>query len=85
MKSLTFFSVALGRCKTLFFARCLAKKQKAKETIQNAERLKAQGNELHQKGQYQAAYRKYTAAINEDPENAIYYANRAASSLASKQ
>lgn len=56
-----------------------------KETNQKAEHLKAQGNELHQKGQYQAAYRKYTAAINEDGGNAVYYANRAASSLALKQ
>ncbi|KJA23167.1 hypothetical protein HYPSUDRAFT_163391 [Hypholoma sublateritium FD-334 SS-4] len=53
-----------------------------KPCYSNAERLKAQGNEFHQKGQYQAAHRKYTEAIKEDPTNAIYYANRAASSLA---
>ncbi|KAF8913198.1 hypothetical protein CPB84DRAFT_526695 [Gymnopilus junonius] len=52
---------------------------------QNAERLKPQGNEFHQKGQYKAAYRKYTEAIKEDPKNAIYYANRAASSLIMKE
>jgi len=51
-------------------------------TNQNAERLKNQGNELHQKRQYRAAYRKYSEAIKEDPTNAIYYANRAATSLA---
>lgn len=55
---------------------------KSKSSNSNAERLKAQGNEFHQKGQYQAAHRKYTEAIKEDPTNAIYYANRAASSLA---
>lgn len=51
-------------------------------TTQNAERLKNQGNELHQKRQYRAAYRKYSDAIKEDPTNAIYYANSAATSLA---
>ncbi|KAF8958005.1 hypothetical protein BDZ97DRAFT_1906614 [Flammula alnicola] len=56
-----------------------------KSCNQNAERFKAQGNEFHQKGQYQAAYRKYTDAIKEDPTNAIYYANRAASSLGLKE
>ncbi|KJA28580.1 hypothetical protein HYPSUDRAFT_62222 [Hypholoma sublateritium FD-334 SS-4] len=51
----------------------------------NAEFLKSQGNELYQKGQYQAAQRKFTDAIKEDPTNAIYYANRAASCLALKE
>jgi hypothetical protein len=69
-------------CRTPF---CAIASQKKKGTNQKAELLKAQGNELHQKAQYQAAYRKYTAAINEDGENAVYYANRAASSLALKQ
>ena len=55
---------------------------KSKSSNSNAERLKAQGNEFHQKGQYQAAHHKYTEAIKEDPTNAIYYANRAACSLA---
>ncbi|KDR85536.1 hypothetical protein GALMADRAFT_368445 [Galerina marginata CBS 339.88] len=52
---------------------------------QNAERLKVEGNEFHQKGQYKAAYRKYTQAIKEDPKNAVYFANRAAASLALKE
>ena len=52
---------------------------------QHAERLKAQGNDFHQKGQFKAAYRKYSEAIKEDPKNAVYYANRAASSLAMKE
>ena len=51
---------------------------KEEEINQKSEHLKAQGNEPHQKGRYQTAYRKYTAAINEDAENAAYYANRAA-------
>lgn len=50
-----------------------------------AELLKSQGNELYQKGQYEAAQRKFTDAIREDPTNAIYYANRAASGLALKE
>lgn len=52
---------------------------------QNAERLKSEGNAFHVKGQYRAAYKKYTEAIKEDPKNAVYYANRAASSLAVKE
>lgn len=51
----------------------------------NAERLKTQGNEFYQKGQYQAAHQKYTEAIKEDASNAIYYGNRAASCLAMKE
>lgn len=51
----------------------------------NAELLKSEGNELYQKGQFQAAQRKFTDAIKEDPTNAIYYANRAASGLALKE
>ncbi|KJA14493.1 hypothetical protein HYPSUDRAFT_49121 [Hypholoma sublateritium FD-334 SS-4] len=58
---------------------------KACDPNSNAERLKAQGNELHQKRQYREAYLKYTAAIGEDSTNAIYYANRAASALSLKE
>jgi len=58
---------------------------KACAPSERGEFLKAEGNELHQKGNFQAAYQKYTQAIKEDPKNAIYYANRAASSLALKQ
>ena len=54
-------------------------------TNENAERLKAQGNTLHVKGQYRAAYKKYSEAIKEDPRNAVYWANRAASGLAMKE
>ncbi|KAJ7109813.1 hypothetical protein C8R44DRAFT_263390 [Mycena epipterygia] len=50
-----------------------------------AQRLKLQGNELHEKGEHQAAYEKYSEAIEEDPNNAILYANRSASSLSMKE
>jgi tetratricopeptide (TPR) repeat protein len=52
---------------------------------QRAEYLKNEGNTLHKQGKFQAAYRKYSEAIKEDPQNAIYYANRAACSLALKE
>ncbi|KAJ7755028.1 hypothetical protein DFH07DRAFT_822661 [Mycena maculata] len=50
-----------------------------------ANHLKVQGNALHLKGQHQAAYDKYSEAIKEDPDNAILYANRSASSLSMKE
>lgn len=50
-----------------------------------AEKLKLEANALHQQRQYQAAYHKYTEAIEYAPENAILYANRAASGLAMKE
>ncbi|KAJ7492235.1 hypothetical protein FB451DRAFT_1021432 [Mycena latifolia] len=50
-----------------------------------AQRLKVQGNALHEKGDYQGAYEKYTDAIAHDPTNAILYANRSASNLAMKE
>ena len=52
---------------------------------QRAENLKNEGNSLFQKGQFKAAYRKYTDAIKEDGKNAIYFANRAACSLSMKE
>ncbi|KAF4612295.1 hypothetical protein D9613_004070 [Agrocybe pediades] len=52
---------------------------------QNAERLKTEGNAFHVTGKYREAYKKYSEAIKEDPTNAVYYANRAASSLAMKE
>jgi tetratricopeptide (TPR) repeat protein len=50
-----------------------------------AERLKLLANKLHQNGEYQGAYAKYSEAIQKDPANAVLYANRAASSLALKK
>ncbi|KAF9524090.1 hypothetical protein CPB83DRAFT_641482 [Crepidotus variabilis] len=47
--------------------------------------LKNEGNSLHQQGKYRAAYAKYSEAIKEDPQSPVYYANRAASSLALKE
>ena len=49
------------------------------------EKLKAEGNALHLKGDHSAARAKYTEAIKLDPENAILYANRAAAYIALKQ
>ncbi|KAH7907788.1 hypothetical protein BJ138DRAFT_1182187 [Hygrophoropsis aurantiaca] len=46
-----------------------------------AEHLKAEGNTLHQQGKYKQAYAKYTEAIKLNGNNAIFYANRAASAL----
>ncbi|KAF9524086.1 hypothetical protein CPB83DRAFT_839228 [Crepidotus variabilis] len=53
--------------------------------IRRGEALKNEGNNLHQQGKYRAAYIKYSEAIKEEPKNAVYYANRAASSLALKE
>ncbi|KAJ6520220.1 hypothetical protein C8R45DRAFT_954328 [Mycena sanguinolenta] len=50
-----------------------------------AQRLKLQGNGLHERGEHQAAYEKYSEAIKEDPENAVLFANRAATSLSMKE
>ena len=49
------------------------------------ERLKAEGNALHSKGDYAKARSKYTEAIALDGENAVLYANRAAAYIALKQ
>lgn len=43
------------------------------------------GNAFHVKGNYEAAYFKYSEAIKEDDENAILYANRSMSSLCMKE
>jgi Flp pilus assembly protein TadD len=57
----------------------------AKHNPVEAERLKALGNELYQKGEYEPARHKFTQAIEKDPTNAILYANRAAALLATKE
>ena len=49
--------------------------------IPKASLLKDEGNTLFSKKNYGAAYEKYTEAIEEDRNNAILYANRAACSL----
>ncbi|KIK02047.1 hypothetical protein K443DRAFT_6459 [Laccaria amethystina LaAM-08-1] len=59
--------------------------EESKRDRDAAERLKAQGNELHQKGRYQDAYMVYSDAIKQDPGNAVLYANRAAASLSLKE
>ncbi len=50
--------------------------------VEKAQQLKGEGNELFEKKEYTKAYDKYTAAIDEDENNAILYSNRAACSLA---
>ena len=52
---------------------------------EKALQLKNEGNELFEKKQYAKAYEKYTAAIDEDENNAVLYSNRAACSLATKK
>ena len=47
-----------------------------------AEVLKREGNELQLKGYYKEAYRRYSEALKFDPQNPVYYANRAASNQA---
>ncbi|KAJ7755027.1 hypothetical protein DFH07DRAFT_773572 [Mycena maculata] len=54
------------------------------------DRLKAEGNAFHGKENYQAAYQKYSEAIEQNPDAdkailAVLYANRAASCLAMKE
>ncbi|KAF5332752.1 hypothetical protein D9611_005139 [Ephemerocybe angulata] len=53
--------------------------------IAESERLKALGNELYMKSEYDAAHHQFSEAIKKNPENAILYANRAAVLLATKQ
>jgi Flp pilus assembly protein TadD len=50
-----------------------------------AERLKALGNKLYQKGEYEPARHKFTQAIEKDPTNGTLYANRAAALLGTKE
>lgn len=50
-------------------------------TENQSAKLKARGNELYVKGQYEAALRCYDAACCIDPKNAIYLGNRAAARL----
>ncbi|OJT08469.1 hypothetical protein TRAPUB_652 [Trametes pubescens] len=50
-----------------------------------AEKLKAEGNALHLKGDHAGARSKYTEAIALDGANAVLYANRAAAYIALKQ
>ncbi|KAI0756530.1 TPR-like protein [Daedaleopsis nitida] len=50
-----------------------------------AEQLKAEGNAFHAAGNHAAARSKYTDAIKLDGDNAVLYANRAATYIALKQ
>lgn len=58
------------------------KLKKAKELAyidpDKAEKAKAEGNEFFKSGEFPKAVERYTEAIKRNPENAIYYANRAA-------
>ena len=49
------------------------------------ERLKAEGNTFHGKGDYAKARSKYSDAIILDDENPVLYANRAATYISLKQ
>jgi hypothetical protein len=46
------------------------------ERNERAEKFKAEGNQQLQEKQYTKAIESYTKAIEMNPENAIYYANR---------
>ncbi|KAF6748419.1 hypothetical protein DFP72DRAFT_575902 [Ephemerocybe angulata] len=50
-----------------------------------AERLKGLGNEHYAKGEYDSAHRLYSEALEKNPNNAVYYANRAAALLGLKK
>ncbi|EED80222.1 predicted protein [Postia placenta Mad-698-R] len=50
-----------------------------------ADAFKAEGNALYTKGDYKAAYDKYTEAIKSDETNAVLFSNQAACSLAMKE
>jgi small glutamine-rich tetratricopeptide repeat-containing protein alpha len=43
-----------------------------------AEKLKLEGNDCMRQGKYREALEKYSAAIELDPSNAVFYSNRAA-------
>ena len=51
----------------------------------HSQQLKTEGNALFGKGQWRAAYDKYSEAIEHDDQNAVLYANRAACALHLKQ
>ncbi|KAL0951840.1 hypothetical protein HGRIS_008501 [Hohenbuehelia grisea] len=59
--------------------------RKGSRNSEMAAKLKDEGNSLHTKKNFRAAYKKYSEAIKYDPENAVLYANRAASSLGMKE
>ncbi|KAF9011149.1 hypothetical protein BDQ17DRAFT_1345591 [Cyathus striatus] len=50
-----------------------------------AEQVKLEGNKLYGKKDFQAAYDRFSEAIELDPENAIFYANRSAASFSMKE
>jgi tetratricopeptide (TPR) repeat protein len=59
--------------------------KKPNQERDTAEQLKALGNEFYQKGRYEDAYKTYSDAIKKDPNNAVLYANRAATCLSMKE
>ena len=59
--------------------------QNTNVNIAEADRLKAEGNELYKREEYDAAKQKFTEAIEKNPTNAILYANRAAVHLSKNE
>lgn len=56
-----------------------AKKEKpTPQTVNTAEAFKNKGNDLMRNGLYKEAAEQYTRAIELNPDNAVYYCNRAA-------
>lgn len=52
------------------------------EALEQAERLKSEGNVAFKENRHLDAIRLYSQAIELDPENAVYYSNRSAAYLA---
>ena len=50
-----------------------------------AEKLKAQGNALYAQRKWAGAHAKYSEAIEQDDTNPVYWANRAACNLETKE
>eukprot|EP01100_Stratorugosa_tubuloviscum_P003677 TRINITY_DN1895_c3_g1_i1.p1 TRINITY_DN1895_c3_g1~~TRINITY_DN1895_c3_g1_i1.p1 ORF type:complete len:405 (-),score=232.35 TRINITY_DN1895_c3_g1_i1:59-1273(-) len=81
LESTNFFN-GVEKGSTEYNSRLEKAKQKYEQKIaqdkEKAEQLKLEGNQLLTSKEYQQAISKYTEAIKYNPENAIYYCNRAA-------
>ncbi|KPI92173.1 Serine/threonine-protein phosphatase 5 [Papilio xuthus] len=53
----------------------------SQEDIEAAEKLKNEANEFFKKQNYDAAIELYTKAIEKNPNNAVFFANRSIANL----